>query len=134
MKTFAVTFIFVFLFATGSSALPKGVVTQDYAQFQDNAEAGFMQMVTIPDKASMSVLDDYGYLDVNKEKPFTGHAHTYAIRSFGQDARTGTGCFEAWPFDGKMDSDNYGNAFCISDSDMKYLFDHNAYTLGYDGY
>lgn len=112
-----------------------GVVSNNYAQFQDNAEAGFMQIVTIPEPDGVQ-LNDFGYMQVNRDAGFTGHHMTYAVSSFYEvDARTQSGCYETWRWDTPpTTTKGFGEAFCISDYTMEWLFENGAYALEYEGY
>lgn len=113
---------------------------ESYRDFIDNAEAGFLQMVEIPYQSSMDTLTDEGYMEFNPRQPFeTGpdgqpYVRRYAVSRLGTDARTNVGCFEAWYYQGDINSPDYGLPFCISDNVMTYLSKHGATFWGWTSY
>lgn len=106
----------------------------NYSVFRDNAEAGYMQVLSIGWTPSMDVLDDNYYLVTERDERIKEY-HTFAIKMLRLDARTGVRCYDAWSFDGRKGSKGYGEAFCMAESDVEWLFSvHRAYYTGYRTY
>jgi hypothetical protein len=126
----------------GGNTNETTIVEVSYQEFVHGASAGFLQFVQIPYQKNMDVLDDYGYLFVDRERPIeltpdgSPYVRYYAISRLGTDARTNVGCFEAWYFNNgdPATTVGYGEAFCISDNDMLFLRDHGAKFWAFSNY